>query len=44
MGERQDREKGLRGTNYWYKINKNQRCNVQHREYSQCFIIGFCEI
>ena len=22
-----------------YKINKIQGCNVQHREYSQCFII-----
>ena len=37
--ERQDRGKGLRGTSTVYKINKIQRCNVQHRNYSQYFII-----
>ena len=38
--ERQDRCRGLRRTNYcMYKINKLQGYIVQHREYSQYFII-----
>ena len=35
----QDRGKGLKGTNYYCKINKLQRYIVHHREYSQHFII-----
>ena len=34
----QDKGKGLRGTNY-YKKNKVKRFFIQHKEYSQNFII-----
>ena len=39
--EGQERGRGLRGTNYYtmYKINKLQGHTVQHREYSQYFIV-----
>ena len=37
---RQDRDRGLRGTNIaMYKVNKLQGYIVQHRESSQYFII-----
>ena len=38
-GEGQDRGRGLRGTNYYVLINKVQGYIIQHREYSQYFII-----
>ena len=34
--EGQDRERGVRGTNYeWCKINKIQRRRAQHKQYHQ---------
>ena len=40
--EKQDGEDtGLRSTNYYYKPNKLQEYIIQHREYSQYFIVTF---
>ena len=40
LGEGQVRGRGLRGTNYWYKIKRHKDViNVQHRDYSQYFVI-----
>lgn len=38
-GRRDKIGKGLRVQTSEYKINKIEGCNVQHREYRQCFTI-----